>query len=138
MGSVGNNQSVVTKTLYHGTDIGNIEEFKSTGKESSGAIFFADDPDYAEEEAYVKNERSGNGQYMYEVKLDIKNPMYVTLPQDEFAMNNVEKRYIEEAKAKGHDAVIFTNNVPDDDIMKQTFYAVFDSKQVRIQNKRKL
>ena len=138
MGSIGSNQSIVTKTLYHGTDVGNIKEFKSTGKESSGAIFFADDADYAEEEAYVKNERSGNGQYMYEVKLDIKNPMYVTLPQNEFAINTVEKRYIEEAKVKGYDAVIFTNDVPDNDIMKQTFYVVFDSKQVHIQNRRKL
>lgn len=64
--------------------------------------------------------------------------LYITLPQNEFAINTVEKRYIEEAKVKGYDAVIFTNDVPDNDIMKQTFYAVFDSKQVHIQNRRKL
>ena len=141
MGSVGGNNSfrnsVVTHTVYHGTDAGNITEFRTSGRESNGAIFFSDSEDYAEEEAYVKNERTGNGQFMYEVNLNIQNPLRVTLSEREFADNAVERRYIEQAKREGYDAVIFTNDT-DNELMKDTFYAVFDKNQIKIQNKRKL
>ena len=138
MGSVGSsNKSIITQTLYHGTDASNITEFNSLGKESNGAIFFADDIDYAEEEAYEKNLRSGNGGYIYEVNLDIRNPLYVTLSTNDFGDPVKERKYIEQAKKEGKDSVIFTNDT-DDDLMKQTFYAVFNKNQVTIKNKRKV
>ena len=129
--------SIVKHVVYHGTDAGNITQFKTSGKESNGAIFFSDSEDYAEEEAYVKDERTGNGRFMYEVNLDIQNPLRVVLSESEFADNAVEKKYIEKAKREGHDSVIFTSDT-DNEYLKDTFYAVFDSKQIKIRNKRRL
>lgn len=128
--------SLVQDTLYHGTNVADITEFSTNGRESNGAIFFADDADYAEEEAYVKGEKGGQ-QTMYEVKLNIKNPMTVTLKGDQFADPTIEKKIINEAKAKGYDSVIFKSDY-DNPIFNQTFYAVFSSKQVKIIDKKKL
>lgn len=129
--------SIVKQTVFHGTDAGNITEFKTSGRESNGAIFFSDSEDYAEEEAYIKDERTGNGRFMYEVNLNIQNPLRVVLSESEFADNAVEKKYIEKAKREGHDSVIFTSDT-DNEYLKDTFYAVFDSKQIKIRNKRRL
>lgn len=128
-------KSLVQDTLYHGTNVDNITEFNTSGRESNGAIFFSDDADYAEEEAYVKSESKGGPKTMYEVKLNITNPLTVTLNDAEFADPAIESKYIKEAKAKGHDAVIFKSNY-DNPIFNQTFYAVFSPKQVKIKGKK--
>lgn len=130
-------RSVVQETVFHGTNVPDITEFSTSGRESSGAIFFGKDEDYAEEEAYLKHERSGGEQTMYEAKLDIRNPLEVTLPPGQFADNHVEARYIRQAKAAGHDAVIFHSNTGDP-YLDDTFYAVFSPKQVKITNRRKI
>lgn len=140
MGGGGGNpfpNSLVQDTVYHGTNIPNIIEFSTSGRESSGAIFFGKEEDYAEEEAYLKHERSGGEQTMYEAKVDIRNPLEVTLPPGQFADNVVEARYIKQAKAAGHDSVIFHSNTGDP-YLDDTFYAVFSPKQVKIQNRRKI
>jgi len=129
--------SVVKTSLYHGTDTPDIREFNIEGRESNGAIFFADDKDYAEEEAYVKNEKSGKGKYLYEVNLDIQNPMRVKMPQKEFGDPVKERKYIEQAKAQGNDSVIFTNDTQDE-WLKQTFYAVFDPARISIKSSHRL
>lgn len=129
--------SLVQETVFHGTNVPNINEFSTGGRESSGAIFFAKDEDYAEEEAYLKHERSGGEQTMYEVKLDIRDPLEVTLPPGQFADNHVEARYIKQAKAAGNDAVIFHSDTGDP-YLDDTFYAVFSPKQVKITNRRKI
>lgn len=131
------NTVVIPKTLYHGTDVANISEFNIQGKESNGAIFFADDVDYAEEEAYVKNERTGKGKYLYEVSLNIKNPLQVKMKPDKFGDPTQERIYIKQAKAEGYDSVIFENDT-DDELFKQKFYAVFDPTHIKIKNKRSL
>lgn len=129
--------SIVQETVFHGTNVPNITEFSTGGRESSGAIFFGKEEDYAEEEAYLKHERSGGEQTMYEAKLDIRNPMEVTLPPGQFADNHVEARYIRQAKTAGNDAVIFHSNTGDP-YLDDTFYAVFSPKQVKITNRRKI
>lgn len=129
--------SLVQDTLYHGTNVNNITSFSTSGRESNGAIFFADDPDYAEEEAYVKQESSGGEKTMYEVKLNIRNPMEVTLNGNEFGDPTRERKYIEAAKRAGNDSVIFHSNTGYD-YMDQTFYAVFDAKQIKITGKKKI
>lgn len=134
-GGGGFNTSVVQDTLYHGTNVPDITEFNTLGRESSGAIFFANDPDYAEEEAYVKSEADGGERTMYEVKLNVQNPMTVEMSERDFANNSVEKRHIEKAKAAGHDAVIFKGTGMFED---QTFYAVFSPKQVKITGRKAL
>lgn len=128
--------SLVKETVYHGTNADNITSFKTDGKESSGAIFFASDEDYAEEEAYIKGQKGGV-QTMYEVKLNIQNPMRVTLTGADFADNKKEKPFIEKAKAAGFDSVIFDNGETDK-FFYQEFYAVFSPKQVKIVNKKKI
>lgn len=128
--------SKVQATLYHGTNKLNIEKFSIQGRESNGAIFFANDVDYAEEEAYIKTESNGGQKTIYEVKVDIRNPMTVTLSDTEFAEPAVEKKYIQQAKAEGRDAVIF--KAGGDTFEGQVFYAVFSPNQVNIQRKRKV
>jgi len=131
------NKVVIPKTLYHGTDAANISEFNTQGKESNEAIFFADDADYAEEEAYVKNERTGKGKYLYEVSLNIKNPLQVKMKPDKFGDPIQERTYIKQAKAEGYDSVIFENDT-DNELFKQKFYAVFDPTRIKIKNRRSL
>ena len=125
--------SLVQDTLYHGTNAPNITTFNTFGKESSGAIFFADDIDYAEEEANIKSAKNGSAT-MYEVKLNIQKPLEVTLSGSDFADNHVEKRYIDQAKKQGYDSVIFHSDFGDP-LLDQSFYAVFSPKQVKIVKK---
>lgn len=74
---------------------------------------------------------------MYEVKVNIQNPMEVTLKGNQFADPVVESRYIRQAKAEGRDSVIFHSDFGDP-YLDDTFYAVFSPKQVRIKKRRKL
>ena len=128
--------SLVQETVYHGTNVPNITSFSTGGRESNGAIFFSASEDYAEEEAYEKSSRGGQ-QTMYEVKLNIRNPMEVTLTGGQFADPTVERRYIQRAKAAGHDSVIFHSNTGNP-YLDDTFYAVFSPKQIKIKNRRKI
>ena len=130
-------KSLVQNTVFHGTNVPNITTFQSSGRESNGAIFFGKEEDYAEEEAYVKHEAHGGEQTMYEAKLDIRNPLEVTLPPGQFADPSTEKKYIKQAKAAGNDSVIFHSNTGDP-YMDDTFYAVFSPKQVKITGRRKI
>ena len=125
-------KSVVTETLYHGTnqDFDTFDVSKSI--EGNGALFFADDEDYAEAMA---EERGGGN--IYDVKVNIQNPMTVTLPNNQFTDPTVERKYIEQAKEQGHDGVIFKEQNPDE-FSAGTFYAVFSPKQVQIQDRRKV
>ena len=127
--------SLVKDTVYHGTNIPNITKFSTSGKESNGAIYFANDIDYAEEEAYVKGSSTDN-KYMYSVKLNIQNPMKVTLTGGDFADPTVERKYIQQARKTGKDAVIFDNG--ETGIFYQEFYAVFDPKQIKINGVKKI
>lgn len=128
--------SIVKEVVYHGTNIKDIDQFKTDGRESNGAIFFASDADYAEEEAYIKSERGGEST-LYEVNLNIKNPLYVTLEGANFGDPVKERKYVAEAKAQGKDAVIFDNGETDE-YLKQTFYAVFDPKQIKVKNRKRV
>lgn len=128
--------SLVQQTVYHGTNNPNITSFNTQGRESNGAIFFADDPDYAEEEAYIKNENYGGEQVIYNVKLNIQNPATVTMPSKDFGDPIKERKYIEQAKADGFDSVIFKEE--GNPVYNSTFYAVFSPKQVKIVKKNKI
>lgn len=134
--SSGFSSSLVQETVYHGTNVSNITSFSTGGRESNGAIFFSASEDYAEEEAYEKSSRGGQ-QTMYEVKLNIQNPMEVTLTGNQFGDPTIERRYIQQAKATGHDSVIFHSNTGDP-YLDDTFYAVFSPKQVKITGRRKI
>lgn len=136
-GTSGFPHSLVKNTVFHGTNVPNITEFSTNGRESNGAIFFGKSEDYAEEEAYVKYEDHGGEQTMYEAKLDIRNPLEVTLSGGQFGDPSVEKRYIKQAKAAGYDSVIFNSNTGNP-YLDDTFYAVFSPKQIKIMNKRKI
>lgn len=127
--------SLVQDTLYHGTNVDNIEKFTTSGKESGGAIFFANDSDYAEEEANVKYESRGGIKTMYEVKLNIHNPLVIEMSETEFADPVAEKKFLKRAKEENFDAVIFKGT---GDFSDQIFYAVFSPDQVKIKNKRKI
>ena len=81
-------------------------------------------------------EEKGGGN-IYEVKVNIQNPMEVTLPNNQFSDPAVEKKFIKEAKEKGHDSVIFKEQNPDE-FSAGTFYAVFSPEQVKIENKKKI
>lgn len=134
--SGGFSTSLVQETVYHGTNNPNITSFNTSGRESNGAIFFADDPDYAEEEAYIKNENYGGEQTIYDVKLNIQNPTTVTLKAGDFGDPIKERKYIENAKKEGFDSVIFKET--GNPVSNSTFYAVFSPKQVKILKKNKL
>lgn len=122
-------KSKVKETLYHGTDK-DFDKFDlSKSVEGNGAIFFGDDEDYAE--AMAEEKGGGN---IYAVKINTQNPMEVVLPNNEFSNPDVEKKYIEDAKKKGHDAVIFKERDPDE-FSAGTFYAVFSPEQVKIEKK---
>jgi len=131
--------SLVKATVYHGTDVPDITEFSTGGRESNGAIFFGATQDYVEEMAFIKWEDNDNegDMTMYEAKLDIRNPMEVTLPGNQFGDPTVESKYIRQAKAAGNDSVIFHSNTGDS-YYDDTFYAVFSPDQIKITNKRRI
>lgn len=124
-------KSVVQDTVFHGTNVSNISEFNTRGEQSNGAIFFASDI----EEAEIHGANKSGDQYMYEVKLDIQDPMRVT-NMYEWGDPNFERKVIQQAKRQGHDSVIFDNGF--DGAEHSEFYAVFSPKQVKITNRRKI
>lgn len=123
--------SLVQETVFHGTNVPNITEFNTRGEQSNGAIFFASDG----EEAELHGSNKSGEQYMYEVKLDIRNPMRVT-NMYEWGDPSFEGKAIRQAKRQGYDSVIFDNGFDGEE--HSEFYAVFDPKQVKIQNRRKI
>lgn len=125
--------SLVQETLYHGSVSADITEFNTSGPASNGAIFFTDFEEQAEMEPYGKYWAEGNNPTMYEVKLDIRNPLRVEVTQETMYDPKAERVQINRAKRNGYDAVIFHERWSD-----TTNYAVFDSKQVKIMNKRKI
>ena len=125
-------KSKVKETLYHGSPkaVDSFDTEKSI--EGNDALWFAESEDYPESMA----EERGGG-FIYEVKLNIRNPMEVDLPPNKFTDPTAEKPYIKQAKEGGYDAVIFTNKTADE-FAQDTFYAVFSPEQVKILKKRKL
>lgn len=124
-------KSKVKETLYHGSkeDFDKFDIQKNI--EGNNAFWFTDDIDYAEEMATVRD-----GKNMYEVKINMQNPLEIEMPQREFADPTSEKKYIERAKQQGYDGVIFKNENKND-IFNDTFYAVFNSEQIKIIKKYK-
>lgn len=124
--------SIVQETLYHGSVSPGITEFNTSGPASSGAIFFTDFEEQAMWEPDGKYWAKNPEPTLYEVKLDIRNPLRVDNRKTENDPSK-EKRYIQQAKRQGHDSVIFFD--PRTDI---TNYAVFSPKQVKIIKKSKI
>lgn len=128
-------KSKIQKTLYHGTNK-TFDKFKlNQGDEGSGVLWFAEDKDYAEEMAYV-SDADGKDGIIYDVKINVQNPITVELPVSQFADPKYEKPIIEEAKKNGNDCVIF-KEVNKKGETTSIFYAVFKEEQVKISNKSK-
>ncbi len=108
------------KVVYHGTN----QEFH-TFQSRNGAYFFSESQDYAESMA---EERGGDR--VVQAYLDMRRPLRVEMQPGEFSDPNYEARYLREAKAKGHDGVIFTLRTGNE-LVDDTFYAVFDSAQIK-------
>ena len=108
------------KVVYHGTN----QEFH-TFQSQNGAYFFSESQDYAESMA---EERGGDR--VVQAYLDMRRPLRVEMQPGEFSDPNYEAKYLREAKAKGHDGVIFTLRTGNE-LVDDTFYAVFDSAQIK-------
>lgn len=108
------------KVVYHGTN----QEFH-TFQSRNGAYFFSESQDYAESMA---EERGGDR--VVQAYLDMRRPLRVEMQPGEFSDPNYEAKYLREAKAKGHDGVIFTLRTGNE-LVDDTFYAVFDSAQIK-------
>lgn len=108
------------KVVYHGTN----QEFH-TFQSQNGAYFFSESQDYAESMA---EERGGDR--IIQAYLDMRRPLRVEMQPGEFSDPNYEAKYLREAKAKGHDGVIFTLRTGNE-LVDDTFYAVFDSAQIK-------
>lgn len=124
--------SLVQETLYHGSVSPNITEFNVYGPASNGAIFFTDFEEQALWEPQEKYWAKDSEPTLYEVKLDIRNPLRVDNKLTENDPSK-EKKYIQQAKRQGHDSVIFF-----DDRTDITNYAVFSPKQVKITKKARI
>lgn len=108
------------KVVYHGTN----QEFH-TFQSQNGAYFFSESQDYAESMA---EERGGDR--IIQAYLDMRRPLRVEMQPGEFSDPNDEAKYLREAKAKGHDGVIFTLRTGNE-LVDDTFYAVFNSAQIK-------
>ena len=114
------NEDGTPKVVYHGTN----QEFH-TFQSQNGAYFFSESQDYAESMA---EERGGDR--VVQAYLDMRRPLRVEMQPGEFSDPNYEAKYLREAKAKGHDGVIFTLRTGNE-LVDDTFYAVFDSAQIK-------
>ncbi|MCR5177015.1 MAG: hypothetical protein K6C05_09230, partial [Anaerovibrio sp.] len=81
--------------------------------------------DYAEAMA---EERNGNT--IYDVFLNIKNPLILELPENRFSDPNSEKPYIKQAKEQENDGVAFKNN-SSDGFYHDVFYVAFEPTQIK-------
>ena len=118
--------SLIQDTVFHGTNVSNITEFNTRGEQSNGAIFFASD----EEDAEIHGSNKPGQQYIYEVNLDIRNPLRVE-NKTHWGDPEIEGRYIRYAKISGNDSVVFSDGYG------EFFYAVFSPEQVKIRNVKK-
>ena len=114
------NEDGTPKVVYHGTN----QEFH-TFQSQNGAYFFSESQDYAESMA---EERGGDR--VIQAYLDMRRPLRVEMQPGEFSDPNDEAKCLREAKAKGHDGVIFTLRTGNE-LVDDTFYAVFDSAQIK-------
>ena len=108
------------KVVYHGTNV----EF-NTFQSKDGVYFFSESRDYAESMA---EERGGSR--VVEAYLNIRNPLYVQMKEGSFTDPAQEAPHIRQAKAEGHDGVVFTLN-SGNDMVDDTFYAAFSPRQIK-------
>lgn len=108
------------KVVYHGTNK-DFTAFQS----ASGMYWFSESKDYAEEMAHERRGKNVIGAY-----LNIKNPYVAKLPPNQFSNPNYEAGIIRKAIAGKHDGIIITNDTTND-LMAETFYVVFDNKQIK-------
>lgn len=108
------------KVVYHGTNA----EF-NTFQSKDGVYFFSESRDYAESMA---EERGGSR--VVEAYLNIRNPLYVQMKEGSFTDPAQEAPHIRQAKAEGHDGVVFTLN-SGNDMVDDTFYAAFSPRQIK-------
>lgn len=97
--------------VYHGT-LSDIEAFQSvTGHDSEirGTFWFAEDPGDTD----MHTGSPGQGGRVYNVYLNIRNPMRVNDQDNLVGDVQWEQQQIKKAKKKGHDGVWFYNNETD-------------------------
>lgn len=129
-GAAGGNpfpNSKVQAAVYHGTteDFDDFDTSKS--REGNGTIFFSANEDYCEEMISVR----GDTGRILTAYINMENPLEVKLKPTEFSDPVVERKYIREAKQNGNDGVIFECDT-DDALLADTFYSVFDPKQIAV------
>lgn len=113
--------------VYHATGK-EFDAFKTDGNYSSGvrldAAFFSDKPDYSNEYAAV----AGRGKPVATIPayVALRNPLEVNAAAREFSDPRFEQGVIEQARAAGHDGVIFRDAETGD-----RFFAVFDPTQIK-------
>lgn len=111
--------------VYHGTNA-EFNVFDNTfNKEGNGAFWLSMNKDYSEELASIRK-----GDRIIEAYVNITNPLYVTMNTQQFSDFVEERQYIEQARKEGNDGIIFTNDT-NNEILKDTFYAVFESNQIK-------
>jgi len=103
-----------------------FDTFRTDGNQTSSgerldAAFFTDSTDYTDEYAIVK----GAGARTIPAYLSLKNPLQVEAGPREFANPDFEQVKIQEARASGHDGVVFRDTDSGD-----RFFAVFDPDQI--------
>ena len=108
------------KVVYHGTDKA-FHVFDS----DSGMYWFSEYEDYAES---MMEERGGGE--VKAVYLNMRNPYKAKLPPGQFSDPSYEAQILQNAKAAGHDGVIIENDTTDP-LAAETFYVVFDPKQIK-------
>lgn len=108
------------KVVYHGTNA-----VFNTFRQKNGVYFFSESRDYAESMA---EERGGTR--VVETYLNIRNPLYVRMQEGDFTDPTKEARYIRQAKAKGHDGVVFVLD-SGNELVDDTFYAAFMPEQIK-------
>ena len=70
------------------------------------------------------------GRNVIQAYLSMKNPYIAKLPPNQFSNPNYEADIISKAKAGKHDGIILKNDT-DNDLTAETFYIVFDNKQIK-------
>ena len=126
-----------TFDAFHGTTA-NIIEFdtarsgsNSGAASKSGAIFFAKDPELANQYAL---EPGSSGANVVPVRLKLSNPLVVDGEGKMFGGGSNMTYFLNAAKAQGHDGVVFKNlrdSIAPGENKPATVYAVFDKSQIR-------